>query len=101
MASKFQGAVVLSLRLTNSWIKFCAGSLPLLPHVFSLFIDFPPNICIFYISNQGEWQPATRVHQLPDFTPLAVQTKPEKFNLGHKVDNKTLHLPYKTKYMLS
>ena len=38
--------------------------------------DSPPrprNICIFYISEQGEWQPATRVRQLPDFTVQAVQ----------------------------
>lgn len=97
MASKFQGAVVLSLRLTNSWIKFCAGSLPLLPQVFSLFIDFPLNICIFYISDQGEWQPATRVRQLPDFTLLAVQAQTGEFNLGQKLDSKTLDLPYKTK----
>lgn len=95
-ASKFQGAVVLSLRLTYSWIKFCAGCLPLLPQVFSLFIDFPPNICIFYISEQGEWQSATRVRQLPDFTALAVQKETGELKLGQKVDSITLDLPYET-----
>lgn len=68
-ASKFQGAVVLSLRRFMNkalcWLHFFAPSglspPPPLP------IHFSSNICLFYNSEQGEWQPATRVCQLPDF----------------------------------
>lgn len=76
--------------------KVLCYSLPLLPPVFSLFIDFPPNICIFYIIEQGEWQPATKVRQLPDFRALAVQKLTGEFKRGQKADI-TLDLPYETK----
>lgn len=53
------------------------------PLVF-LLKDFLPNICISYISMEAKWQPATRVHELPDFTVLAVQTQCGRLKLGQK-----------------
>ena len=57
---------------------------PLAPPGLLVLVGFPANICISHISVQGEWQPATRVHQLQDFTALVVQKETGQLKLGQK-----------------